>query len=42
MDLTCPKCRSDNTQKLSLAVEGGTIKSTGMTIESEAPGKTSV
>jgi hypothetical protein len=26
MDLSCPQCKSDNTQKLSLLVEGGTSK----------------
>lgn len=30
--LTCPKCRSDNTQKLSLAVEGGTFSNRAITI----------
>ena len=32
IDLTCPKCRSDNTQKLSLAVEGGTFSNKAITI----------
>lgn len=32
MDLVCPKCRSDNTQKLSLAVEGGTFSSKATTV----------
>lgn len=38
MDLTCPNCRSDNTQKLSLAVEGGTFASRGITIGVGATG----
>ena len=32
MNLQCPKCQSESTQKLSLAVEGGTFNSTGQTI----------
>jgi hypothetical protein len=39
MDLTCPNCRSDNTQKLSLAVEGGTFTSRGTTVGVGATGK---
>jgi len=31
LKLACPKCGSDNTQKLSLAVEGGTFKNDGTT-----------
>jgi hypothetical protein len=31
LKLVCPNCGSDNTQKLSLAVEGGTFKSGGTT-----------
>lgn len=32
MELSCPKCRSENTQKLSLAVEGGTFSTKGLTV----------
>lgn len=32
MILACPKCSSDNTQKLSLAVEGGTFSNSGVTV----------
>lgn len=32
MNLQCPQCQSDHTQKLSLAVEGGTFSSTGQTL----------
>lgn len=38
MDLACPKCRSDNTQKLSLAVEGGTFSSKATTLGVGASG----
>jgi len=38
MDLACPKCGSDNTQKLSLAVEGGTFSNRGMTVGVGATG----
>jgi hypothetical protein len=32
MNLQCPKCQSENTQKLSLAVEGGTFNTSGKTL----------
>ena len=32
MNLQCPKCESESTQKLSLAVEGGTFNTSGKTI----------
>lgn len=32
MNLQCQQCQSDSTQKLSLAVEAGTFKTTGQTI----------
>ena len=38
MNLTCPNCRSDNTQKLSLAVEGGTFSSKATTVGIGATG----
>lgn len=38
MDLACPNCRSDNTQKLSLAVEGGTFSSNATTVGVGATG----
>ena len=31
MDFNCPKCSSDNTQKISSIVEAGTTKTTGTT-----------
>lgn len=32
MNLQCPQCQSEGTQKLSLAVEGGTFSTSGQTI----------
>lgn len=32
LQLECPKCGSENTQKLSLAVEGGTVSSRATTL----------